>query len=182
MLFLYELFPVFLFFITFKFYGIYAATVIGMVATLLQTLCTRWWKKNWDKKQIITLGVFTFFGSLTLYFHNPIFVKWKPTVVFWIFSLIIIVSHFATKPLIQHLMENLLDEKEAIPHAIWRRLNIVWAIFFVLMGSINLYIAYFFSNETWVNFKFYGITAALFILTLGQTIYLMRYLSSQNNR
>lgn len=175
----YEVFPVFLFFIAFKIYGIYVATVVGIVATLLQVIATRLWVGKWDRKQVITLGVFLLFGGMTLYFHNPIFVKWKPTVIFWIFGLAILGSQFFTqKTLIQRLMENMLQAKGGVvPMPIWKKLNIVWALFFLTLGSINLYVAYYFSNDAWVNFKFYGVTSALFLLSIFQAFYLMRYMT-----
>jgi intracellular septation protein len=178
---LYEIFPVFLFFIAFKFYDIYVATVVGIVATLLQVIMNRVLQGKWDQKQLITLAVFLFFGGMTLYFHNPIFVKWKPTVVFWIFTLVILGSQFFTKkPLMQRLMENVLQEKSMVPPFVWKKLNIVWALFFACLGGINLYVAYFYSNDVWVNFKFYGVTSALFLLSIFQAIYLMRYLSPES--
>lgn len=175
---LYEIFPVFLFFLAFKLADIYVATVVGIVATLLQVLATRFWFGLWDKKQVITFLVFVFFGSMTLYFHNPIFVKWKPTVIFWTFSLLIIGSQlFTAKPLMQRLMQNMMQDKGTVPSVIWKRLNLIWAAFFAVMGGINLYIAYSYSNDAWVNFKFYGITSALFLLSVFQAIYLARHLT-----
>lgn len=174
----YEIFPVFLFFLAFKFYDIYVATMVGIIATLIQVILTRIWNKSWDRKQLITLGVFLVFGGMTLYFHNPIFVKWKPTVVFWIFGLVILGSQFFTqKPLMQRLMENVIQEKGTIPKQIWKRLNFFWAFFFIILGMVNLYVAYYYSNDVWVNFKFYGVTAALFVLSILQALYLMCYLS-----
>lgn len=179
MQFLYEILPVFLFFIAFKFYGIYVATTVGIVATFIQVVFTRLWLKKWDNKQLITLAVFLVFGGMTLYFHNPIFVKWKPTIVFWIFALVIVITHlFTAKPLMQRMMEGLFEEKGAsIPAAAWKTLNIVWAIFFFVLGGINLYVAYYFSNDAWVNFKFYGITLALFLISIFQAVYLLRYIN-----
>ena len=172
----YEIFPIFLFFLAFKFYGIYAATIVGIVTTLLQVLINRIWLKKWDKKQIITLAVFVLFGGMTLYFHDPIFVKWKPTIVFWIFALVILVTQFFTrKPLMQRLMEGALQDKGHIPVQVWKRTNIMWALFFLIMGGVNLYFAYFFSDNAWVNFKFYGLTAALFLFSILQALYLLRY-------
>ncbi|OGT42958.1 MAG: hypothetical protein A3F13_08045 [Gammaproteobacteria bacterium RIFCSPHIGHO2_12_FULL_40_19] len=178
MQFLYEILPVFLFFLAFKFFDFYIATVVGIVATGLQALVHRLWFSHWDKKQVITLAVFLFFGSMTLYFHNPIFVKWKPTVVFWIFSLVLIGSQlFTQKPLMQRLMEGMLQDKGNVPLFIWKRVNVMWIIFFIILGGINLYFAYYFNDDIWVNFKFYGITGALFIFSLFQAIYLARYLN-----
>ncbi|HVE44417.1 MAG TPA: septation protein A [Gammaproteobacteria bacterium] len=177
MQFFYEIFPVFLFFIAFKLYDIYVATVVGIIATLIQVLASRYWLGKWDRKQLVTLGVFVFFGGMTLYFHNPIFVKWKPTVVFWVFALFIIGSQFFTKkPIMQRFMENAIENKGTVPIIVWKKLNISWAVFFIILGGINLYVAYYLSNDAWVNFKFYGITAALFMFSIFQAVYLMRFI------
>lgn len=182
MQFFYEILPVFLFFIAFKFYGIYTATIVGIVATALQVVLTRVWAGKWDRKQLITLGVFVVFGGMTLYFHNPVFVKWKPTIVFWIFAVIILGTHFtAKKPIAQQLMENVLKETSAIPKQVWKNLNIIWALFFISLGAVNLYVAYYMSNNAWVNFKFYGITCILFLTSILQAIYLMRFMTEPPN-
>jgi intracellular septation protein len=174
---LYEIFPVFLFFLAFKIYGIYVATVVGIVTTFIQVVISRMWMGKWDKKQLITLAIFLVFGGMTLYFHNPIFVKWKPTVVFWIFAAAILITQFfPQKPLMQRLMENMLQDKANVPNQTWKKLNLIWALFFATLGSINLYIAYYFSNDAWVNFKFYGVTGALFTFSIFQAIYLTRYM------
>lgn len=180
MQFLYELFPVLLFFLAFKFYDIYVATIVGIVATLFFAVFNRLYAGKWDKKQLITLAVFVFFGGLTLYFHNPIFVKWKPTIIFWIFALVLLATQlFTSRPLTQRMMTNLLQDKGEIPAHAWRVLNLLWTGFFAIMGAVNLYIAYHFSSETWVNFKFYGITAALIVLSLVQALYLTRYMTDK---
>ncbi len=176
----YEILPVLFFFLAFKFYGIYVATVVGIAATVIQVLLTRLITRIWDKKQLITMGVFILFGGMTLYFHNPIFVKWKPTIVFWIFSLVILITQiFTAKPLMQRMMEGAL-EGNTIPAKVWRNVNLCWALFFVLMGTINLYIAYSFSDDVWANFKFYGITLALLAVSFVQAIYLMRFISGKH--
>lgn len=176
----FEIIPVFLFFIAFKIYGIYVATQVGIIATLLQVLIYRLLKGTWDRKQLVTLGVFVFFGGLTLYFHNPIFVKWKPTIVFWLFAFIMLgYQMFTPKPLMQRLMEGAVKDKTEISLLLWKKVNLAWALFFMGLGSVNLYIAYFFSNDAWVNFKFYGITGALFIFSILQAICLSLYLKSE---
>jgi intracellular septation protein len=177
----YEFFPVLLFFVAFKLYGIYVATVVGIVTTFLQVVITRVWTTKWDRKQLITLAVFLVFGGMTLYFHDPIFVKWKPTIIFWIFALVILGSHiFTHKPLMQRLMENAVQQGNAsVPVFVWKIVNVSWACFFLLLGGVNLYIAYHLSNDAWVNFKFYGITSALFVFSLLQAFYLTRYVTSE---
>jgi intracellular septation protein len=182
MQFLFEIFPVFLFFLAFKFYGIYAATVVGIVTTFLQVVIYRLWKKSWDKKQVITLIVFLVFGGMTLYFHDPIFVKWKPTIVFWVFAVaIVITQYFTHKPLMQRLMENMVQGKHTMTSQIWKKLNLMWAVFFVVLGGINLYVAYYCSNDAWVNFKFYGITSALFLFSIVQALYLSRFMTESSS-
>src|SRR5579863_2194606 len=110
--FLFDLLPVLLFFIVFKYQGIYAATWVGILTTLAQVLIYRFTKKHWDKMQLVTLVIFVIFGGMTLYFHNPIFVKWKPTILFWIFALVLLTSHFVgKKPIMQRLLEGSLNDQ-----------------------------------------------------------------------
>lgn len=175
---LYDFVPVLLFFLAFKIYGIYIATVVGIVVTALQVVVTRVLKRRFDKQQLITLCVFTLFGGMTLYFHNPIFVKWKPTIVFWIFASVLFITQFVgKKPLIQRMLEAVLEGKSSVPKKVWRKLNIAWTIFFALLGSLNIYIAYTYNTDTWVNFKFYGILGLLVLFSFMQAIYLTRYIS-----
>lgn len=175
-----EILPILLFFLAFKYYGMYAATVVGIVATFAQTILIRVFSGKWDRMQLITLAVFLVFGGMTLYFHDPIFVKWKPTIIYWIFALVILGSqYFTQKPVIQRLMEKALQDKTAIPAHVFRQLNLVWGLFFMALGGVNIYVAYQFSSNAWVNFKFYGVTSALIIFTILQSIYLAKYLSEE---
>jgi intracellular septation protein len=174
--------PVILFFAAFKIFGIYVATTVGIVATALQVVITRWLRKVYDKQQLITLLVFVVFGGMTLYFHNAIFVKWKPTVVFWIFGVAFFLSQFiGEKPIAQRMLEKLVESEpksgKVVPARVWKRLNYAWAIFFVTLGSANLYVAYYFDTDVWVNFKVYGIMGLLLAFSFVQAICLTRYLS-----
>ena len=175
---LYDFVPVLLFFVVFKFYGIYAATIVGIIVTGFQVLVSALWLRRIDKKQLITLAVFVIFGGMTLYFHNPIFVKWKPTVVFWIFAVVLLFTQFiGKKPLVQRMLENMVDAKASVPSSVWKKLNLIWATFFLSVGAVNIYIGYTFSTDVWVNFKFYGISGLLLIFSFAQAIYLARYLA-----
>ena len=177
---LYDFIPVLLFFIAFKLYGIYVATVVGIVATALQVLIHFLRHKKVPKQQWITLVVFIFFGGMTLYFHNPIFVKWKPTIIFWIFGLALLLSHFiGKKPLIQRMMENVLEGNSSVPNALWNRLSMAWILFFTLVGALNLYIAYHFSTDAWVNFKLYGILGLLLVFSFLQALCLAKYMTDE---
>lgn len=187
--FLFDLLPVLLFFIVFKYQGIYAATWVGILSTLVQAVFSRITQKRWDKMQVVTLVVFILFGGMTLYFHNPIFVKWKPTIIFWIFALALMGSHFVgKKPLMQRILEGALSNSQKndqqieqlppvfIPTELGIKLNIAWTLFFIILGAINIYVAYRFSDAAWVNFKLYGITTATLVFSVLQTFFLMRQL------
>lgn len=172
---LYEFIPLLLFFFSFKWYGIYVATKVGIIATILQVLITWLWKKRVDKVQLLALAAFIIFGSMTLYFHNPLFLKWKPTIVFWILACVLLFNHFARSKLFIHRMyERVLEEHNAVPGRVWKVMNINYVLFFTLLGVINIIIAYSFSLETWVNFKVYGILGLCLIFSVLQMIYLTR--------
>ncbi len=175
---IYEFIPIILFFVAFKFYGIFAATAVGIVVTAFQVLITMAWKKKLEKQQMITLVVFLVFGGMTLYFHNPLFVKWKPTVIYWIFAILLLGSHFVgDKPLLQRLMKSINDSQMQIPKMVWAKINIAWTVFFTLLGFLNLYVAYHFSTNTWVNFKLYGTLGLLLVFSFAQALYLARYMT-----
>ncbi len=163
-------------------YGIYVTTSVGIIATALQVIFTRIVRRKFDTQQLITLLVFTVFGGLTLYFHNPIFVKWKPTTVFWVFGLAFFISQFVgKKPIIQRMFEGLLEKQDSkkpeIPARIWKRLTLAWTLFFITLGALNLGVAYSFSTEIWVNFKVYGILGLIMLFSFVQALCLARYLS-----
>lgn len=176
--FLYEFLPVLLFFIAFKFYGIYVATVVGIVVTALQVAITTLWFRRIDKKQIITLVIFLLFGGMTLYFHDPIFIKWKPTIIFGLFAVILFFSHFiGKKPLMQRLFEPVLESKGAtLPVFVWKRLNAAWMIIFALLSLLNIAVAYSFSTDTWVNFKLFGVLGLLLFFGVLQGLYISKHL------
>lgn len=177
----YDFIPIVIFFLAFKFYGIYVATVVGIAVTAVQVLITRAVQKRFDNKQLITLGVFIFFGGMTLYFHDPIFVKWKPTIIYWVFAVILLTSKFVTqKPLLERLFDGVKAEGNLnVPKAVWQRLTYAWTAFFFILGWINIYVAYSFSTETWVNFKLFGVLVLSLVFVVAQAVYLARYFSEQ---
>jgi intracellular septation protein len=112
------------------------------------------------------------------YFHDPLFVKWKPTVIYWIFSVVLLLSQFiGKKPIMQRLLEKMMEGNALIPDGVWRKLNAAWMVFFAILGGVNLYVAYNFSTDAWVNFKLYGTLGALIGFSVLQAIYLARYMS-----
>ncbi len=177
---IYEFSLVIIFFLAFKFYDIYVATATIMVGAVLQLLATRFYKGYFEKKQVIVLVVLFVFGGMTLYFHDPIFIKWKPTVIFWIIGTVFLLSQFVgAKTLTQRMLAHVLEGKSAVPDYVWKRLNVAWAFFFLLLGAMNVFVAYYFSTDTWVNFKLYGIFSALILFGVAQSIFLTRYISTE---
>ena len=184
---LFDFFPLLLFFVAFKLAGIYVATAVAMVASFAQ-VGGYWWKyRRFETMHLLTLGVIVVFGGLTLILHNDTFIKWKPTILYWIFASIIIGSHWVgNKP----AMERLLGAQLSLPAPIWRRFNLSWGIFFLCMGALNLYIAFYFAlahdaawrNEMWVNFKVFGSLGLTFLFTLAHIPFLSKYLDTETGK
>lgn len=170
---LFDFFPILLFFIGYKFFGIYVATIVAMAASLFQV--GYFWIKHrrLEITHIITLVLFLVLGTATVLLRNEIFIKWKPTAVYWVFSLLLLGSQLiGSQPFIQRLM----GDKITLPQNVWQRLNLSWAIFFGCMGGVNLYIAYKFNTNIWVNFKLFGILGSTIAFGILQSFYMAKYL------
>lgn len=173
MKFLFDFFPLVFFFIAYKFFGIYIATAIAMIASLLQVISYRFKHQHYEKMHLISLVLIFVLGGATLFFHNPWFIKWKPTGIYWVTALVFLGSNFITqKPLIQKMMEGNIS----LPKKIWRRLNLAWVVFFIIMGSANLFVAYSFSTDTWVNFKLFGGAGLTLLFVFLQAFYLSKHI------
>ncbi len=175
---LFDFFPIFLFFIAFKLFGIYIATATTMLASLLQVVV--YWLKHrrFESLHIITLITVVLLGGSTLLLHNDLYIKWKPTAIYWVFALAFIFSQFiGKKPLIQRL----LDSKLSLPRKVWQRLNVSWALFFAIMGIANIYVLYHFSTNGWVNFKLFGTLGLTVLFMIIQAVYMSKYMEAKNN-
>lgn len=169
---LFDFFPILLFFICYKFYGIYTATAVAMAASLAQVLLYRIKHQRYEKLHLISLGLILVLGGATLFFHNPWFIKWKPTGIYWLSSLVFLLSSYiGKKPLIQKMMESNVK----LPEKIWLRLNLAWAIYFLVMGTLNIYVAYHYDTDVWVNFKLFGGAGFMLIFVFIQAMYLTRH-------
>ena len=169
---LFDFFPILLFFICFKLYGIYTATAVAMIASVAQVLFFRFKYQRYEKMHLISLTLILLLGGATLFFHDPWFIKWKPTGIYWLTALILLGSRvFAEKTLTQKMMESNIS----LPTPIWYKLNYAWAVFFVLMGILNLYVAYHYTTDTWVNFKLFGGVGLTVIFVILQAIYLSQH-------
>ena len=180
---LFDFFPLLLFFAAFKLYDIYVATAIAIVATFLQVAFI-WFKyRRFEPTHIITLVVISFFGGLTLLFHNDAFIMWKPSVVNWIFAVIVLGSVLAKRSVIKMLMGKQLD----LPDQIWHRLSIAWGLFFLAMGFLNMYVAFYYQldlpeevrRETWVNFKVFWLLGLTLIFSIGQMFFIAKYIDPE---
>lgn len=173
MKFLFDLFPVILFFIAFKFFGIFTATAVAMLATIGQILYVKMRHGTVDKMLLISGVIITIFGGATLMLKDPQFIQWKPTILYWIMAAGILGAQaFFNKNPIRSLMEKQIR----LPDTVWSKLNIAWAVLFLGLGFLNLYVAYHFSQDLWVDFKLFGITGIMFIFILLQTVYIRKYL------
>ncbi len=169
---LFDLFPVILFFVTFKFAGVFAATAAAIVATFVQVAWVKHRHGKVDTMLWVSLGIITVFGGATLWLHDETFIKWKPTVLYWFFSASLLLSPLLFK---KNLMRALLQEKLTLPDLAWNQLNFAWSAFFALLGLLNLYVAFNYATDTWVNFKLFGATGLMFVFVVLQSLWLSKY-------
>ena len=174
--------PVIIFFIVYKSTDdIILATAILIPATLLQMLYT-WIKTHKiETIQLVTLALVVVLGGATVIFQDKTFIQWKPTVVTWLFAVAFLGSQFiGDKTIIQRLMQNTIQ----MPATAWKNLNYAWVAFYILLGCTNLYVAFTMSEETWVNFKLFGMMGLTFIFILIQGFYISKHIEpdpSENN-
>lgn len=171
-----DLFPILLFFVAFKTHGIYVATAAAMIATTVQILWSKFRHGKIDAMLWISFVVVGVFGGATLMLHNETFIKVKPTVLYWLFASILMISQLVFH---KNLMRRLLHEKLALPVHAWNRLNMIWVLFFFALGFINLYVAFTFSTDTWVDFKLFGFSSMIFLFILAQGAWLFKYLDEK---
>jgi intracellular septation protein len=179
MKFLFDLFPILLFFLAYKLYDIYVATAVAIGAAFLQT--GLYWLKHrkFETMHLVTLGILVVFGGLTLVLHDPVFIKWKPTVVNWLFAVVFLGSRFIGR---RTLVERMMSQAISVPAPIWLKLNWAWTLFFAATGVVNLYVAYNFSESTWVNFKLFGMVGLTLVFVFIQAFYLSRYIESDDGK
>ncbi|MBE0493903.1 MAG: septation protein A [Thiomicrospira sp.] len=176
---LFDLFPVFLFFIAYKMYDIYIATGVIIVATIIQVSYLYARHRRVEKIHLITLGLIVILGGATLLLQDERFIAWKPTIVNWGFALVFLASHYVmgNKPIVRRMMEAMIE----LPDQIWVRLSYLWVGFFVFSGLINLWVYYNFSLDAWVNFKLFGLMGLTFAFILLQGLYISRYTQISND-
>lgn len=173
--FLFDLFPLILFFIAYRYADIYAATAVAVAASVAQIAWLKLTGRTIETTHWINLTVIVVFGGATLWLHSDVFIKWKPTVLYWLFGGALLGARLFMG---RNLMRRLLGKQISLPDAVWDRLNLSWALFFAAAGAANLYVAFsgHFSEAQWVNFKVFGLMGLLIAFVIVQSLWLGRHL------
>jgi intracellular septation protein len=153
------------------------ATVVVIVATLLQILWLKLRGKKVDTMLWVSLALVTALGGATIYFHSESFIKWKPTVLYWVMGAALLVGQLVFK---KNGIKSLMGAQMALPDKMWRVVNLSWVAFFAMMGFVNLWVAFNFSTSTWVNFKLFGGMGLMAAFVLAQAVYLNKYMKSDS--
>jgi intracellular septation protein len=174
MKFLFDLFPVVLFFLAYVLTdSLYIATAIIIPATVAQVVFAKYRFGRVDGMLWASLVLVLIMGSLTLFFHDKRFIMWKPTLLYWLFAVVLLGSKFLGK---KNLIRAVMDKEVALPDSVWVQLNLAWAGFFTFMGALNLYVAFNFSETFWVKFKLFGGMGLMLVFVVLQALFLARYL------
>jgi len=175
---LFDFFPLILFFIAFRYADIYAATAVAMTASVAQIVWLKLNKTRVETMHWVNLGIILVFGGATLLLHDDAFIKWKPTVLYWLFASALLLGKwlFGRNPI-----QGIMGQQIRLPDAVWTRLNLAWALFFAASGALNLYIAFsgHFSEGQWVSFKVFGSTVLLVLFVIAQSIWLGRHMTME---
>lgn len=168
--------PLVVFFIFYKLYDIFVASGALIVASALALVAGWLLYRKLEKMSLITFALVAIFGTLTIALHNPDFIKWKVTIIYGLFAIALLFSQwFMQQPLIQKM----LGKEIQLPQYAWRRLNIAWAIFFLTCGLANIYVAFWLSQDIWMNFKVFGLSALTLLFTLLSGVYIYRLMPQE---
>ena len=197
MKFFFDFFPVLLFFLTYKFFGsvpvevielanqipyvsidqnnpkdaMFMATLVIIIATLVQNIMHYFVYRRFEKMHLVSLALLIVLGTATVIMKDAKLLVWKVTVVNWLFGLVFLGSQFiGEKNIVQRLMGQAFEASKSV----WTRVNLAWVVFFAAIGIVNLYVYNTFGEDSWVNFKFYGLMGATFVFVIAQSIYLMK--------
>jgi len=175
MKFLFDLFPVILFFVAFQVWDIYVATGVAIAASFAQIGWLALRGRKIEPMLWASLAIIVVFGGLTLFLRDKTFIQWKPTVLYWLFGTVLAGGALTGRNLIKAMM----SQQITLPGAVWARLNWSWVGFFAFMGAANLYVAYNFSESVWVNFKLFGGIGLMLLFVLAQGLVLARYVEDK---
>ena len=176
MKFLFDLLPVVLFFVAFKLADIYVATAVAIATTFLQVGWLKVRGKRVDAMLWASFGIIVVFGGATLLLQDETFIKWKPTVLYWLLGSVLTVAALVFR---RNLVRTMLSEQVQLPDPVWSRLNWSWVGFFAFMGALNLYVAYNYSTDLWVNFKLFGGMGLMLLFVVIQALFLARHVEEK---
>ena len=176
---LFEFIPILLFFVTYKLYDIYIATMVVIAATFLQVSYS--WLRYREVKamQWITLGLMVTMGGATIYLHDEQFIKWKLTIIEWLFGISFLGSQFFGK---KTFVERMMGASLKLPDFVWKRLNFMWAVFFIGVGTLNIYVMQKFNTEDWVTFKTFGVPGLMIVFIVLQMIFIYKYIPETEDK
>ncbi|HET7596484.1 MAG TPA: septation protein A [Burkholderiales bacterium] len=179
MKFLFDIFPVLLFFVAFKLQGIYVATAVAIAATFAQIGWVWLRHRRVDGMLWVSLGVIVVFGGATLLLRDETFIKWKPTVLYWLFGTALAIASIGFK---KNLIRAVMEKQMNLPEPAWNRLLVSWIAFFAVMGVLNLFVAYHFSTDTWVNFKLFGGMGLMLAFVVLQALMLGKHVEEKSGK
>ncbi len=179
--FLFDLFPLILFFVAYRLADIYVATAVAMVAGILQIGWLRFRVLRIEPMHWLNLGIIVVFGGATLWLQNEAFIMWKPTVLYWCFGAALLISQYGFK---RNLLRSMFHNRIRMPDVGWNRMAMSWAGFFVLAGALNLLVAFggWFTEAQWVTFKVFGLFGLLIVFVIAQSLYLARYMQHDDDK
>jgi intracellular septation protein len=169
--FLFDFFPVILFFVAFKLSDIFVATGVAIAATVVQIGWVLVRRKKVSPMQWTSLVIIVVFGGATLILRDETFIKWKPTVLYWVAS----VAFLGGLAFRTNLVKAVMSESVTLPEPIWTKLAIAWGVFFLFKGALNLWVAYNFPTDVWVNFKLFGSMGLMIAFVIAQALWLSKY-------
>jgi intracellular septation protein len=175
MKFLFDLLPVGLFFVAIFLWDIFVATAVAIAATVAQVAWLKLRKRKVEPMLWASLAIIVVFGGLTLYLKDKTFILWKPTVLYWLFAAIL----SGAALLRRNLIRSLLSQQMQLPEPVWARLNWSWVGFFVVMGGVNLYVAFNYSEKVWASFKLFGGMGLMFLFVVAQSLFLARHVEEK---
>jgi len=182
---LFDFLPLLIFFAAFKLYDIYTATAVAIVATVAQVSLWYFKRRKFEPPHLVTLAAIVVFGGMTIALQDDAFIKWKPSIVNWVFAAAILGSLAGKKSALEFLMGKQLK----LPADAWRKLNLAWGAFFTVMGLLNVYVAFYYNlgadaaarTQTWVNFKVFGLTGLTLAFVIAQFAFLAKHLPQEDD-
>lgn len=175
---LFDFFPLLAFFVAYKFADIFVATTVIIVAVILQVAIQWFMHRKVSRMALISAVLVLVFGGLTLWIHDEAFIKWKVTAVYWLFAAGFLATQFVGD---QPMVQRMLGSGFTLERPTWRRLNLIWTLFFVALGALNIYVMRTFSTDLWVKFKVFGVLGLMVVFLILQFIWLWPKVAEADN-